>query len=293
VTTLHRLYEGEDGAHIEPLQPDLLGEALVDAALEQEPALLDRVLDEVDDATRERLLTVLTRLAQQEATATGEPGVRWLERALAGDLETLAEPALQVVLETGEPAGEILAAAIREAGSDELVRRLLSPFDAAGERIAVAHREIAAAATERALELVPEDDEHAAERARLLNNLGNRLSNLGRREQALEATQEAVEIRRKLARQRPDAFLPDLARSLNNLGKVLSDLGRREQALGVGETAVRMLLPFFRSLPSAFSAQMENHFGNHLKRAEGAGREPDAELVREVEEVFSSLEASD
>jgi hypothetical protein len=34
---------------------------------------------------------------------------------------------------------------------------------------------------------------------------------LGRREEALQATQEAVEIRRRLAAQHPDAFLPNLA----------------------------------------------------------------------------------
>ena len=44
------------------------------------------------------------------------------------------------------------------------------------------------------------------------------LSELGRREDALAATHEAVDIRRRLAAARPDAFLPDLASSLNNLG---------------------------------------------------------------------------
>ena len=53
----------------------------------------------------------------------------------------------------------------------------------------------------------------------------HRLSDLGRREEALAASQEAVEICRRLAAARPDAFLPDLAMSLNNLGDRLSDLG--------------------------------------------------------------------
>jgi len=262
VTILHRLYEGGGGAYIEPLQPDLLGEALVDVALEREPELLDRVLEEADDTIRERLLTVLTRLAQQEATATGQPGVRWLERALAGHLEKLAEPALQVILETGEPLGERLAAAIREAGPEELVRRLLRPFDAVGDWIAVAHREVAAAATERALELVPEDEEHDAERARLLNNLGNRLSDLGRREQALEATQEAVEIYRKLARQRPDAFLPDLAGSLNNLGSRLAGVGRLEEALEPTQEAVKIRRQLARQRPEAFLPDLATSLNN-------------------------------
>src|SRR6201993_2792457 len=53
---------------------------------------------------------------------------------------------------------------------------------------------------------------------RPVGTLGNRLSNLGRREEALAASQEAVDIYRRLAQTRPDAFLPDLASSLNNSG---------------------------------------------------------------------------
>jgi len=52
-----------------------------------------------------------------------------------------------------------------------------------------------------------------------LNNLGNRLSNLGRLDEALAASQEAVAIRRRLAENHPNAFLPNLARSLGGLGQ--------------------------------------------------------------------------
>jgi tetratricopeptide (TPR) repeat protein len=52
------------------------------------------------------------------------------------------------------------------------------------------------------------DEEARAELARVLNNLGIRLGDLGRWEEALQATGEAVGIRRQLAAQRPDAFLP-------------------------------------------------------------------------------------
>jgi hypothetical protein len=40
---------------------------------------------------------------------------------------------------------------------------------------------------------------------------------LGRREAALEGIEEAVEIRRRLAHARLDAFLRDLAMSVDNL----------------------------------------------------------------------------
>ena len=85
---------------------------------------------------------------------------------------------------------------------------------------------------------------NAAQQAMTLNNLGNCLSELGRREEALEAAEEAVKIRRELAKSRPDVFLPDLAGSFNNLGQCLSELGRREEALtaaGEGKDIYREL----------------------------------------------------
>lgn len=47
--------------------------------------------------------------------------------------------------------------------------------------------------------------------ARALGAKGIWLSQSGRREEALTASEEAVAIYRKLAQDRPDAFLPDLA----------------------------------------------------------------------------------
>jgi len=46
-----------------------------------------------------------------------------------------------------------------------------------------------------------------------------------------EETAIRLAIRRVLARQRPDVFLPDLAMSLSNLCVMLNALGRREERL--------------------------------------------------------------
>ena len=75
---------------------------------------------------------------------------------------------------------------------------------------------------------------------------------LGRLEEAVAATQEAVDIRRRLAQTRPDAFLPDLATSLNNLGIRLSDLGRLEQALAASQEAVDIYRRLAQTRPDAF-----------------------------------------
>ncbi|MDF1778470.1 MAG: tetratricopeptide repeat protein, partial [Rhizobiaceae bacterium] len=79
-----------------------------------------------------------------------------------------------------------------------------------------------------------------AQQAASLNNLAGRLSDLGQREAALEASQEAMALFRKLAEARADAFTPDLARSLSNLASRLSDLGQRESALEAAQKAVAL-----------------------------------------------------
>ena len=102
----------------------------------------------------------------------------------------------------------------------------------------------------------------AAEKARCLNNLGVRLGALGRREAALAATEEAVTIRRTLAQEQPDAFLPDLAMSLNNLGGDLSALGRREAALAAIEEAVTIRRTLAQARPDAFLPNLANCLNN-------------------------------
>ena len=130
-----------------------------------------------------------------------------------------------------------------------------------------------------------EDEDVKAERSRLLGNLGNRLSDLGRREEALEATAEALRIRRQLAAQRPDAFLSGLAMSLNNLGAMLSHLGRREEALEAAAEALRIYRRLAAQRPDAFLpglATSLNNLGNrlsHLGRREEA-LEATAEALR-------------
>ncbi len=66
------------------------------------------------------------------------------------------------------------------------------------------------------------------------------MSELGRHEDALAAAQEACEIYRRLAADRPDAFLSMLAMSLNHLSARLSDLGRREDALAAAQEAAEI-----------------------------------------------------
>ncbi|MCS7352478.1 MAG: tetratricopeptide repeat protein, partial [Anaerolineae bacterium] len=91
-----------------------------------------------------------------------------------------------------------------------------------------------------------------AERAIGLGMHGVALSALGRREEALQATEEAVALYRRLTQQHPQAFLPDLARSLTDLGARLSKVGRFEEAIQATEEAVRLFRQLTDQHPQAF-----------------------------------------
>ena len=122
------------------------------------------------------------------------------------------------------------------------------------------------------------------ERARLHERLGYRLANASRPEEALAAAGEAVEIRRRLAAARPDAFEPDLAMSLNNLGNRLSELRRAEEALAAAGEAVEIRLRLAAARPDAFEPDLAMSLNNLGRMLSGAGR-PEEAWVADAEAV--------
>ena len=70
-----------------------------------------------------------------------------------------------------------------------------------------------------------------------LNNQSNGLSDLGRREEALAAIEQAVTIRRELARTRPTVFASRYASSRKTQAMVLSALGRSAEAQAARDEA--------------------------------------------------------
>ena len=91
------------------------------------------------------------------------------------------------------------------------------------------------------------------------------LSELGRREEALAAAQEAADLYRGLAAERPDAFTPDLAMSLNNLANWLSELGRREEALAAAQEAADLYRGLAAARPDAFTPDLAMSLNNLAK----------------------------
>ncbi len=295
---LLRLYrrQHDQAPALEPLQPDLLGEELVEQQLKLDADLLDRVLDRATIQEAQNALTVLTRLARRRP----EPAATWLAAAFRGErLEQLAEPALEVAIETGDPVGMVLAREVEERASEELARRLMRRCGEDRYRRSVHLREVALASHQRCYALLPEpgspqkDDSALVKRAGLANNLGNRLSDLGRHEAALAATAEAAEHFRSLSATYSDAVLPVLATSLNNLGKMLSDLGRREEALAATQEAVALCRLLSATRSDAVLPKLAISLHNLGKMLSDLGRREEAlKAAQEAVEHYRSLSAT-
>lgn len=74
--------------------------------------------------------------------------------------------------------------------------------------------------------------------ARTLFDLGEQLAELGRHGEALTATEQAVEIFRRLAASHPDEYETSLATALSNLGTRLAELQRQGEVLDIAIRAV-------------------------------------------------------
>jgi tetratricopeptide (TPR) repeat protein len=258
VTLLQRLYPGNEQEvrrWTAGVEPDLLGEHLV--AREADAELLDSLLEIADADEIRQSLTILTRLAARSSTHQD-----LLADLLARRLEQLAGPALAVAVETGDPIG------LREV------------------KVTVVQKRLDDQRTEAT------DEAGLKELARLANNLGKMLSDLGQREPALAASQEAVDIRRQLAAERPDAFLPVLATSLNNLGNRLSDLGRREPAFDATQEAVDIRRQLAVERPDAFLPDFAMSLNNLGKMLSDLGRrEPALDATQEAVDIRRQLAA--
>jgi len=115
-----------------------------------------------------------------------------------------------------------------------------------------------------------------------LSNLGVRLGDLGRREEALAASQEAVDIRRRLAQSRPDAFLPGLATSISVMSDVLAALGRDGEAAKASTHALEILAPFVERYPQTYGDLARTIGADILRYSDAAGERPDNALLERV-----------
>ena len=199
---LHDLYPGE--SWLNPLEPDLLGEALVAGVLDELPRLAAELVALSTDDQTHRILTVLTRAAHDHSSAE-----RALSLALAEHLPSLWRAALNVGKATGDPMGRLLADSIDHYAppglADEIAPQIPSGSIALDQVAVITESK---ALEELAAEPVPRkgDDLRAwkVDYARRLGAISQRFSTVGLTGHAIAASQEAVSLFRDLAARDPD-----------------------------------------------------------------------------------------
>lgn len=236
-----------------------------------------------------RALTVLTRLAQRRPESSG-----LLKDALEGRLESLAEVALDVAIDTGDPIGMELAEVLRDHGSFEMLRRVQDLCDEDRYLLSVPLREVARVSTEGTLAALRQEKKEMTREETFdyvvsANNLALRLYYLNSSKTGLSTIQEAVSVCRRLAEEDASRFLPELARTLSTLGVVLGEVDRQDEALEALEEALgilRELAPFDDELLPDLAGILTN-LGSRLNRL--GRREDGFQATEEAVEIYRKV----
>lgn len=255
-----------------PVEPDLLGEALVCHVLSSKltrRSFLDRVLQGATSAELRQCMTVLGRIAV-EYPEIARIGAR---QVLASATRERSEAAFDATLALSQQhvdnvVGQELASALQEKHDPELARKWhlrLPESSVAMREVALwVYRQLHAAA------------ETELERAEWGLALGVALRELGRLEEALEVTQNVVSSQRGLVEAGGTDMLAKLGTALASLGRSFSDLGRREAALDATQEAVDIFAALVRDGADEYLPKLAkalNHLGvrfNYLGRRDEA-----------------------
>ncbi|HYV49235.1 MAG TPA: tetratricopeptide repeat protein [Myxococcaceae bacterium] len=135
----------------------------------------------------------------------------------------------------------------------------------------------------RALAPSTEPSEMDQPRGQLCQALSNALVLLGRREEALECIREAVEVGRRLATGKAEAFESILATCLNNLSNCLGEFGKHEEALRAIEESVEIRTRLAKAAPSRFEPDLATALNTLSNRLREVGKREEA--LRAVEEA--------
>ncbi|MGW0828044.1 tetratricopeptide repeat protein [Streptomyces sp. NPDC002845] len=151
---------------------------------------------------------------------------------------------------------------------------------------------LATALTRADRQLATDDSAYQPDLAASLTVYGARLSEVGRRGEALDASDEAVEIYRRLAADNPAVFEPALADSLANHGIDLSRAERRDEALTATEEAVEIYRRLAADNPAAFEPALARTLSNLCGDLSGIGRWDEAlDASEEAVEIRRRLAA--
>lgn len=223
---LRSTYLSTSAGWINTLQPDLLGEHLVQRTLEGDAA--DWLIEEVFSANavsdKARGLTVLARLAQRQPF-----GNIALRRVLQGRLGQLSNHVIKVATETN---GNIVQAALEELRARPDAA-LAEEIEARLPTYTVALRPLGLETAEQAVRFARKTTAPRKELARLLDKLGRWQNGMGRTDESLSSFQEAVTLYRNAQRDGDGTFDPNFVGALANLGYALKAAGRLLEAVQV------------------------------------------------------------
>jgi glycosyltransferase involved in cell wall biosynthesis/tetratricopeptide (TPR) repeat protein len=252
---LAALYPGQRG--LQPLRPDLLGEALTAHALLQQtgPALLDALLGSHSQiGPRRYALTVLARISKHRPEIESVV-VQSLYRSFlstAVDVLDVATRNESYLPDWAEKAFLQLS----RPGQYQAVGILMPVIQHESVQLAEFACTVSSAAVEKCKskwEKKPTDLTLAAEYASTLQDHAVFLARVGRGQMALIHAQESFEICEALAKKRAQ-FESDLAISLGNLAVRLAENGRFEEAATISHKAVQV----YQKLASASPAHEPN-----------------------------------
>lgn len=223
---LRPIIGGDPGdLYLHGLEPDLLGEELLDMLYEQKNYHpLETVFYSHDEAAKRHALTVLKRLATRKPEAK-----QWLLLAhrvakdSADRFRKLAEKDPHGYLRTFSGSLMILASCYRDEG------RLPEALDLVREATDI-----------RRVLYNQNPSVFSPTLAGTLNSLSAAYRELGHHDKSLEATQEATEIYRFLAEKDPAKYLPILAGTLNSLSTTYVANNLQDQALLATQEAITL-----------------------------------------------------
>ncbi|MFJ9585655.1 tetratricopeptide repeat protein [Streptomyces acidicola] len=267
-TWLSDLYPAPAGSVWGSLQPDRIAEHHIGIQTSREQALFTNVLTALPGPQAAHALTVLARTAQHAQYHDVISAI--LRDALTIAPSALAPAALTTATRTPHPAPLITALTHLTLTTRDIA--LLHDLSNRLPNSTLALSEWAAALSTALVEHHDTHDPNLLALALSLNNQANRLGDLGRREEALTAATRAVQTYEALAKQQPDAYLPDHAASLNNQCNHLANLGRLEEALAAVTRAVRTYEALAKQQPDTYLHNLAASLNNQAACLGDLGR---------------------
>ncbi len=290
---LHCLYPGrrtraEGEAYVAPLEPDLLGEAMVLRALQRERPDTEEYLRLVTlDASAAEIRSALELLGRVTSEEAHLPDA-WFDVVLGADPARSAVPALAAAKALGKQSastqvGDALARMLERSGTLDVAKALeregIPDFTVALRRVATWMMTTLAVAAEG----------DKATRALTLYNLSVRLGDAGQLERSEATAREAVALYRDVEAER-GGHGALLALALDRLCAALVKRAAYSEALTAGLEAAQRLRPLARRDADKFLPYLSRSLSNlSLAQLDSGAREEALSSAKEAVELERSL----